>query len=119
MGPKQTTLNRKGNIVNLRKIVAVAIFSTLSVSAIAAPVDPSDGRMGGAFWNQPITKGAAVAADPVGKPVIGQADPSDGRLGGAYWGNAQATATRGTTGEQFVGTAQVKAPFSFLTDYNP
>lgn len=105
--------------MNLRKIAAVAIFSSLSVSAFAAPVDSSDGRLGGAFWSQPITAGSATAAYPVGGNVIGQADASDGRVGGAFWGNTQAVANAGVSNEQFVATSQVTGEYDYLDRFNP
>jgi hypothetical protein len=103
------------------KIAAIALLSALTVPAFAADVITSDGRMGGAYWNQPIQRGGDVAAHPVGQVVIGQADATDGRLGGAYWTSAQAGKIAPTvaSSEQFVATAQVKGRFSFLEDYNP
>jgi hypothetical protein len=108
--------------MNIRKIAAATLLSTLSVSAFAADVIVSDGRSGGAYWNQPIQRGGDLAAFPVGKVVIGQIDASDGQSGGAYWNNAQAGKVTNTTvaaSEQFVATSQVKGAFSFLEDYNP
>jgi hypothetical protein len=108
--------------MNIRKIAAAALLSTLSVSAFAAGVDTSDGRMGGAYWNQPIQRGGDVAAFPVGKVVIGQVDASDGQPGGAYWNHAQAgkvANTAAASSERFVATSQVKGAFSYLEDYNP
>jgi hypothetical protein len=103
------------------KIAALTLLSALSISAFAADVIPSDGRMGGAFWSQPIQRGGDVAAHPIGRVVIGQADASDGDAGGAYWTTAQAGKVAPTvaSSEQFVATSQVSRNFSFLEDYNP
>ena len=103
--------------MNLRKIAAVAVLSSLSVSAFAADVITSDGRQGGAFWNQPIQRGANTAAHPVGQFIVGQADASDGQMGGAYWTTAQAA--KPVMNESFIATSQVRRSFGFLEDYNP
>jgi hypothetical protein len=41
----------------IRKLAALALLSVATVPAFAAPLDPSDGQPGGAFWgnSQAIT----------------------------------------------------------------
>ena len=104
-----------------RKLATLALFAVIAApSAFAANVDTSDGRQGGAFWNQPIVTSASITSLPRVTTTVGEANLTDGDQGGTYWTSKVAAQSTVAADEQFVATAQASSarPFAFLEDYN-
>jgi hypothetical protein len=103
-----------------RKLAALTLTALIAAPAAFA-VDSSDGRAGGAYWNQPIAASTQAGAPERTPFVVGHIDSSDGRTGGAFWGVQGATNQQlAASSDRFVGTAEVKQarPYSYLEDFN-